>query len=394
MGPRALRAWMLAGCCALGAGCEDDEPWVLVERGALAGVGSARLDLPLGSLRSGTGTLVLSAEGREPETRQLQLLGPDAERSVFFGSLTAGVTYTLELLAGDCRGDAEFEVEANRTTQVALQLSCASPEAPQPSSSLPGANVPEPAAPPPAPDPGCALIAEIVTQPSVQSASSGTSTIEVVLLKGVQSSSVEWSLMEGSRGVGLLFSSPISGLAVGFDCERNGLAGIVASVSGTRDGRTCGQQGQTQVTCVEQGSPATKPPVPPPPPTGPGACGACSRDYCAAQLAAVQALPEAEPVLSCVLGAGWSAGERASAESCGNTDLLACYCGSTPELVCEQAAPSELDGPCLDAILGGTGCQDSSCVKSTLLDPAHAGGAALGYVRCQQDYCYDLCFNL
>jgi hypothetical protein len=232
-----------------------------------------------------------------------------------------------------------------------------------------------------------------VAEPPVQSGNE-TSTVELVLSAGVKSSAVEWALMEASRGVGLLFSSPTGALSVGFDCERDGLAGIVASVSGTRNGKACRQQGQTQILCVEQG--AAKPPlVPPPPaPTGPGACGACSRDYCAAQLAAAQALPEAEPVLSCVLGEGWSAGERASAESCGNTDLLGCYCGSTPELVCEQAEPAELDGPCLDEISSGSGCADSSCVKASLLDPSTPSGAALSYVRCQQDYCYDICFNL
>jgi hypothetical protein len=388
----------LAGCVLLAAGCADEAPLVLVDRGTLQGVGSARLDLPLGSLRGGTGTLVLSGDANfESQTRQLQLTGPDAQRSVFFGSLPVGVSYRLELLAGDCRGEAEFSVEANRTTQVALQLSCASPAANLPTSSMLPGSTPDGATPDtPAPaviDPDCALIAEIVARPPLQRGNSETSTIELVLRAGVKSSAVEWALMEASRGVGLLFPSPTSALAIGFDCERDGVAGIVASVSGTRDGKACRQQGQTQVVCVEQGGVAVKPP-PPPPPSGPGACGACSRDYCAAQLLAVQAQPEAEPVLSCVLGAGWSAGDRASAESCGNTDLLGCYCGSTPELVCEQAAPAELDGPCLDEILGGSGCTDSSCVKASLLDPAKPGGAALSYVRCQQDYCYDLCFNL
>jgi hypothetical protein len=395
MVPRALRGCMLAGCVLLAAACTDEAPLVLVDRGTLQGVGSARLDLPLGTLRGGTGTLVLSGEPSfESQTRQLQLTGPDAQRSVFFGSLPAGVSYRLELLAGDCRGEASFSVEANRTTQVVLQLSCASPAAQLPTSSM----LPSPATPdapaPPANDPDCALIAEIVAQPPVQRGNGETSTIELVLRAGVKSSAVEWALMEASSGVGLLFPSPTSALAVGFDCERDGVAGIVASVSGTRAGKACRQQGQTQVQCVEQGSAGVKPPAPPPPPSGPGACGACSRDYCGAQLAAVQALAAAEPVLSCVLGAGWSAGERASAESCGNTDLLGCYCGSTPELVCEQAAPAELDGPCLDELLSGSGCTDSSCVKASLLDPARPSGAALSYVRCQQDYCYDICFNL
>lgn len=394
--PRALLASFLAGCCGLlAAGCSDDEPLVLSETGTLSGVGSARLDLPLGVLRAGTATLVLSGEpGFESQTRQLQVTGPDAQRSVFFGSLPAGIHYRLELLAGDCRGQGEFDVEANRTTQVALQVSCASPELPMPNSVLPGTIEPEPPQEPEEPPPGeakCELIEQIRALPAVQRGNTGTSTIEVVLASGVMSSAVEWSLLDAVSAVGMLFSSPANGLAVGFDCERDGLATIVASVSGTRDGRACRQQAQTEVRCAEQDGMA---PPPPPPPAEPGACGVCSSDFCAAQLAAVQAVPEAEPVLSCVLGSGWSAGERASAESCGNTDLLACYCGSTPELVCEQSAPDELDGPCLPQILSGTGCEDSSCVKATLLDPAQPSGAALSYVRCQQDYCYDLCFNL
>ncbi|MEY2931149.1 MAG: hypothetical protein RL033_1898 [Pseudomonadota bacterium] len=404
---RVLRASFLAGCCALGAGCDDGEPLVLLERSALTGIGSARVDLPLGSLRGGTATLVLSGQPDfTSQTRQLNVSGPDAQRSVFFGSLPAGITYTLELLAGNCRGEVQFVVEPNRTTQVEPQLSCSSEEAAAPDSAL---SVREPAPAPTAATPECVLIEKIVADPSLQTGNTATSTIEVIPVKGVSLSSVEWSLVNASDGVGLLFSSPSNGLAVGFDCERDGIAGIVAGVSGTRDGKVCRQQGQTQIHCVEQSvavapgaTPGAAPPVvpaatppalPPQPPAEPGACGACARDFCAAQLAAVQALPAAEPVLSCVLGSGWSAGDRASGESCGNLDLLSCYCGGTPALECEQLAPAELDGPCREQILSASSCTDSSCVKTSLLDPAQPSGAALSYIRCQQDLCYDLCFN-
>lgn len=400
---RVLRASFLVGCCALGAGCDDGEPLVLRESSALTGIGSARVDLPLGSLRVGTATLVLSGQPDfASQTRQLNIIGPDAQRSVFFGSLPTGVQYTLELLAGNCRGEAEFVVEPDRTTQVTPLLSCSSEEAMAPDSAL---STREPGLAPTAAMPECVLIEKIVADPALQTGSTTTSTIEVIPVKGVSLRSVEWSLLDASASVGLLFSSPSNGLAVGFDCERDGIAGIVAGVSGSRDGKLCRQQGQTQIHCVEQSlgaapgasppavPPVMPPPLPPQPPAEPGACGACARDFCATQLAAVLALPAAEPVLSCVLGPSWSAGDRASGESCGNVDVLACYCGSTPALECEQLAPTELDGPCRDQILSATGCGDSRCVGSSLLDPAQPSGAALSYIRCQQDLCYDLCFN-
>ena len=51
------------------------------------------------------------------------------------------------------------------------------------------------------------------------------------------------------------------------------------------------------------------------------------------------------------------------------------------------------DGQCRTQILTGSGCGDSACVQSSLLNPELPSGNALQYVRCQQDFCYDSCFN-
>jgi hypothetical protein len=59
-----------------------------------------------------------------------------------------------------------------------------------------------------------------------------------------------------------------------------------------------------------------------------------------------------------------------------------------------SSAPAVLDGQCRKEILAGTGCADSSCVQSGLTSAANATGKAMQYVRCQQDFCYDLCFNM
>jgi hypothetical protein len=129
-------------------------------------------------------------------------------------------------------------------------------------------------------------------------------------------------------------------------------------------------------------------------PAEPGACGRCAADYCAEPLAAVTASSSAAAaLLECVLGANWAAGERADAARCGNLDVPLCYCGSIPGAACASSPTTAVDGACRAQILTATGCSDSSCVQSKLLEPTSPSGAALRYVRCQQDYCYDYCFN-
>jgi hypothetical protein len=125
-----------------------------------------------------------------------------------------------------------------------------------------------------------------------------------------------------------------------------------------------------------------------------GMCGKCALDYCAAPLVPVNDnLAAVEPILSCVLGKDWPAGERAAPATCGNLDLLGCYCGTTSPLECATMAPEALDGTCREQLLTGTGCRDSACLQASLLDAGNTTGKALQYLRCTQDFCYDYCFN-
>jgi hypothetical protein len=122
-------------------------------------------------------------------------------------------------------------------------------------------------------------------------------------------------------------------------------------------------------------------------------CGRCALENCALQRADVDAAPAAvEPILECVLGQNWKAGERAAAGSCGSLDLLSCYCGTISGQDCANAAPAALNGQCVAQILAGTGCTVSSCVAPIFLNPANANGKAMQYAQCQQDFCYDVCF--
>lgn len=124
-----------------------------------------------------------------------------------------------------------------------------------------------------------------------------------------------------------------------------------------------------------------------------GTCGKCSAEACATERAAVDAKGGAAAVMECVLGEDWPNGERAPASSCGNLDLLTCYCGDVPGPQCATKAPGDLTGACVQQILTGTGCDSSSCVASAFLSEVNATGIAMQYLQCQQTNCYDDCFN-
>lgn len=131
-----------------------------------------------------------------------------------------------------------------------------------------------------------------------------------------------------------------------------------------------------------------------PAPTAALGCDSCTRDFCAAQQDAVNArLDSVAAILSCVVGPDWQRAERANASSCANADLLGCYCGSVAPVSCRATAPAAVDGQCRVLLLTGAGCSDSACLQTNLLKAETATGSALRYVQCQQDYCYDLCFN-
>jgi hypothetical protein len=236
--------------------------------------------------------------------------------------------------------------------------------------------------------PDCELIDRIVAAPSVQNGNGPVSAIQVMLLPGITPSSINWLYSPSSSALGTLSaSSPAQSAQVSFDCETNGTAEIIATVQARRDGRACSASAHALIECTNQPAPsAVQSPL--------GMCGKCTLDYCATQIAQVNdSLATVEPILSCVLGKDWPAGERASAASCANLDLLSCYCGGTPALECASAAPATLDGTCRDALLGGTGCQDSNCLQASLFESNNPTGKALLYVQCTQDFCYDYCFN-
>jgi hypothetical protein len=245
--------------------------------------------------------------------------------------------------------------------------------------------------------PDCTLIDRIVSAPSVQTGDAGASAIQVLLVPGVTPSSISWVFSPSSSARGTLSkSSAESSAQVSFDCETNGSAEIIVTVQAIRTGYTCSASARTVIECSNQPAAAgsglctdascLRPTL--------GMCGKCALDYCAAQLVPVNDnLAAVEPILSCVLGKDWPAGERAATASCGNLDLLGCYCGGASPRECSTTAPEALDGACREQVLAGTGCRDSACLQDSLLDAGNATGKAMQYVRCTQDFCYDYCFN-
>jgi hypothetical protein len=186
-----------------------------------------------------------------------------------------------------------------------------------------------------------------------------------------------------------------------------GAAAPVTSVPAPTAGGPC-DEGSARDECRGQAGPmppatpdaepATPDAGPATPDAGPAAsdaldCSRCTRDFCGAKQGAASALAAAGPILECVVGPDWQAAARAPSSSCANTDLIGCYCGSVAPALCRNTAPSALDGQCRELLLGGSGCSDSSCVQANLLQPGTATGSALRYVQCQQDFCYDVCFN-
>jgi cysteine-rich repeat protein len=126
-------------------------------------------------------------------------------------------------------------------------------------------------------------------------------------------------------------------------------------------------------------------------------CGACTRDNCAAERADVDAnLSNTTPMLECVLGPDWEAVERASPTSCANQDLFSCYCGPIPGPTCVNTTPAALvtaGAPCVAPVLAGTNCTTSVCVGPIYNNPANANGKVIQYLTCQQNFCFEQCFN-
>jgi hypothetical protein len=249
----------------------------------------------------------------------------------------------------------------------------------------------------PAPPPDCELIDRLVAAPAAQIINAAPSAIQLLLMPGITPNSIAWVFSPSSSARGTLSRpAPIAGEQVSFDCETNGTAEIIATVHALRGGIACVASARTVIECKDQPTPPASDPC-----TGAsclrpslGMCGRCALDNCASQIAQVNDhLDAVEPILTCVLGKDWPSGERTSTSSCGNSDLLGCYCGGTGAPDCAAAAPAALDGACRDQLLAGADCQDSACLQTSLLDASNATGKAMLYLQCTQDFCYDFCFN-
>jgi hypothetical protein len=394
---RSSGSLLLAGLwatAALGsAGCSSEESVVLQERGS---TGSVQLALSVRELKTDSVSAVLSRSGDdrfEPQTQTFDLRGGQGVISVFFGDLPVGRGYTLELRAGACSGSASFSIQADTTTVVDVGLSCGA-AAPTGSAQINGSI-----------DAGaraCDLITQIVAAPSIQRGNGAPSRVEVVLRPGVSALAVGWVVSSDSSARVALNVDPGSRTIASVDCQSSGSAELVATVQALSSGTSCTEQARARIECLDQAQPV--PPAAADAGAAPGAgrgsgdagiaCSSCTRDFCGAKQQAVSAqLAAVAPILACVVGADWQGAARATSSSCANADLIGCYCGSVAPAVCSVTAPSALDGQCRDLLLAGSGCSDSACLQTNLLKPQTATGDALLYVRCQQDFCYDLCFN-
>jgi hypothetical protein len=97
--------------------------------------------------------------------------------------------------------------------------------------------------------------------------------------------------------------------------------------------------------------------------------------------------------LDCALGSDWRDGNAAPSSSCATFDATSCYCGSLSIQQCVATPPEALAGECTEAILNAAGCSNSACVSSAVFDAANPAGAALQYIQCEQNFCFDDCFT-
>lgn len=389
--------WFAGGSLVFAiSGCSSQESTVLQLRAASAG--SAQLALTVGDLEIGTVTAVLSRPADDdfpPQTQSIDVQGEHGVISMFFGDLPVGKGYSIELSAGACSGSAAFSIQADTTTLVEVTLTCGDSSEPTGSVQITGTIDAGESAP------ACDLIAQIVAAPSIQSGDSAPSTVEVVLQPGVSELAVGWVVAQSSSARVVLNTDPASRLKASADCRSSGTAELIATVQALSDGKSCSEEARARIECRDQpeltapaqcvGDCAT-PDAGAAPLTSD--CASCARSFCGAKLDAVNKRFDAvAPILACVVGADWQRAERAAASSCANADLFGCYCGSVAPAMCGSAAPATLDGQCRDLLLAGSGCSDSACLQTNLLNPATTTGIALEYLQCQQDFCYDLCFN-
>ena len=212
---------------------------------------------------------------------------------------------------------------------------------------------------------------------------------------GVTVLAVSWLVSADASARVVLNVDPGSRTSATVDCQSNGSAELIATVQGGSDGRSCSEQASARIECREQAdpSPAAAADAGPEPGTGLD-CSRCTRDFCGTKQDALSAqLARVAPILDCVVGPDWQRAARATSSSCANADLIGCYCGSVTPALCSSTPPAAVDGPCRDLLLTGASCGDSACLQTNLLKAETATGNALQYVRCQQDFCYDLCFN-
>lgn len=363
---------------------------MLQERAAT--LGSAQLALRVGDREIDTVTAVLSRQGDDqfqPQTQSVDVRGAHGVISVFFGNLPVGKGYSIELSADACTGSASFSIQADTTTLVEVDLTCGGSGAATGSAQITGTI-----------DAGaraCDLIAQIVAAPSIQSGDGAPSNVEVVLRPGVSALAVGWVVSSDSSARVVLNVDSASRSRLSVDCQSNGVAELVATVQALSEGTSCSDEARARIECRDQPEPTpqTVPDAGPAPVPGAGLdCSSCTRDFCSAKQAAVAGqFASVAPILACVVGPDWQRSARATTSSCANSDLIGCYCGSVTPAACISTTPGALDGQCRDLLLTGAGCSNSACLQANLLKAETATGTALQYVQCQQDFCYDLCFN-
>jgi hypothetical protein len=391
------------------------------------------LELRLGDREISDVVAVISGpNGFVTQTHEIDVAGNSGVVSIYFGALPVGRGYHIQLTAGDCAGGSNFDVDANQTTLVSVELTCAGDEPGKTTGSVQiTGNVQDGGSP------SCDHIAKIFASPSIQNGAGVPSSIGIELDPGVVASRIIWSV----SGLGSL--GGVGGeadLEVSFDCSADGTAFISADVTALEADAPCVEGARVAIECVNQvtapspvcgdgdieGSEvcdtngegadvlATGTPegsscsadcasvIPPVSGGGSGTChrscvedldnnGACNGVFSPVGL-------DSQPVLDCILGASWPAPDRFAASSCANGNLLACYCGALSPSSCLTALAADINAPCKNEILAGTGCdarpaaEQSQCVAQLFVNPGNAAGRAISYVQCLQDNCPDICF--
>jgi hypothetical protein len=241
---------LLAGATVMAgaglAGCSSQDPVVVA--GALQGSnGSIRLALEVGGQTISTVTAVIAGpKGFVTQTHSIDVSGTNGVISIYFGSLPVAEGYEIELTAGPCVGSADFDVNANETTLVNVQMLCGPDRSENSTGSVQITGTLSNAAPS-----ECFHILKMVAAPSVQNgAAAPVSQVELVLNEWVNPTAIIWSTASTNGGAGTV--GELAGNVdrkVTFDCTANGSVAVFANVTAPNETAPCTEQGRVTVTC-------------------------------------------------------------------------------------------------------------------------------------------------